>query len=138
MSSAGRQRFVAHMGVFSGKLAPNSMAAIEECLAAGVERIEIDVHSLAGDDYAVFHDHRLETHTSGSGPLGRAAPGDVESTFAPATTLRCVYIGLGVFAVLAVVCVIAGAVTMMRRRGDDGDDGGMSEAEFRKYEGFDD
>jgi hypothetical protein len=46
------------------------------------------------------------------------------------------WIGLGVFAVLAVVCVIAGAVAM-KRRSDDGD-GGMSEAEFRKYEGFDD
>jgi len=50
-----------------------------------------------------------------------------------------VYIGLGVFAVLAVVCVIAGAVAMKRRRDDyDDGDGGMSEAEFRKYEGFDD
>jgi len=50
-----------------------------------------------------------------------------------------VYIGLGVFAVLAVVCVIARAVAMKRRRDDyDDGDGGMSEAEFRKYEGFDD
>jgi hypothetical protein len=49
------------------------------------------------------------------------------------------YWGLGIFAVLAVVCVIAGAVTMSRRRRDYTDDeGGMSEAEFRKYEGFDD
>jgi hypothetical protein len=48
------------------------------------------------------------------------------------------YWGLGIFAVLAVVCIIAGAVTMMRRRDDYGDDGGMSEAEFRKIEGFDD
>jgi hypothetical protein len=49
------------------------------------------------------------------------------------------YIGLGVFAVLAVVCVIAGAMAMKRRREDYEDgDGGMTEAEFRKYEGFDD
>jgi hypothetical protein len=54
-------------------------------------------------------------------------------------TLAAMYIGLGVFAVLAVVCVIAGAMAMKRRRDDyEGDDGGMSEAEFRKYEGFDD
>jgi hypothetical protein len=46
------------------------------------------------------------------------------------------YIGLGVFAVLAVVCVIAGFVAMSRRREDD--DGGMTDAEFRKIEGFDD
>jgi hypothetical protein len=48
------------------------------------------------------------------------------------------YIGLGVFAVLAVVCVIAGASMMKRRRDDYRDaDGEMGEAEFRKYEGFD-
>jgi hypothetical protein len=49
------------------------------------------------------------------------------------------WIGFGIFAVLAVVCVIAGAVAMMRRRNDYSDgEAGMSEAEFRKYEGFDD
>jgi hypothetical protein len=50
------------------------------------------------------------------------------------------WIGFGVFALLAVVCVIAGAVAMKRNRdyGDRDGDGGMSEAEFRKYEGFDD
>jgi hypothetical protein len=48
------------------------------------------------------------------------------------------YIGLGVFAVLAVVCVIAGGAAMMRRRSDYGEgEGEMDEAEFRKYEGFD-
>jgi hypothetical protein len=49
------------------------------------------------------------------------------------------YLGLGVFAVLAVVCVFAGAAAMKRRRqyGDSDADGEMGEAEFRKYEGFD-
>jgi hypothetical protein len=49
------------------------------------------------------------------------------------------YIGLGVFAVLAVVCVFAGAAAMKRRReyGDSDGDGEMGEGEFRKYEGFD-
>jgi hypothetical protein len=49
------------------------------------------------------------------------------------------YIGLGVFAVLAAVCVFAGAAAMKRRReyGDSDADGEMGEAEFRKYEGFD-
>jgi len=49
------------------------------------------------------------------------------------------YIGLGVFAILAVVCVVAGAVAMKRRRdyGNSDGDGQMGEAEFRKYEGFD-
>jgi hypothetical protein len=54
-------------------------------------------------------------------------------------TLPDMYIGLGVFAVLAVVCVFAGAAAMKRRRqyGDSDADGEMGEAEFRKYEGFD-
>jgi len=50
------------------------------------------------------------------------------------------YIGLGIFAVLAVVVVFAGAVAMKRSRdyGDSDGEGEMGEAEFRKYEGFDD
>ncbi len=50
------------------------------------------------------------------------------------------YIGLGIFAVLAVLAVIAGTVSMRRRRDyvDTDEPGEMGEAEFRKYEGFDD
>jgi hypothetical protein len=50
------------------------------------------------------------------------------------------YIGLGVFAILAVVVIFAGAVAMKRRRdyGNSEGEGEMGEAEFRKYEGFDD
>jgi membrane protein implicated in regulation of membrane protease activity len=47
------------------------------------------------------------------------------------------YIGLGVFAVLAIVCVVAGWATMKRRRSYGDGEGQMGEAEFRKYEGFD-
>jgi len=47
------------------------------------------------------------------------------------------YIGLGVFAILAIVCVVAGAMAMKRRRDDYDGDAGMGEAEFRKYEGLD-
>lgn len=62
------------MGVLSGVHPRNSFAAIGECLAADAERIEIDVHSLAGPDYAVFHDRRLDEHTTGKGSIGRATP----------------------------------------------------------------
>jgi hypothetical protein len=49
------------------------------------------------------------------------------------------WIGIGAFAILAILCVIAGAVAMSRRRSDYGEGPGeMGEAEFRKYEGFDD
>ncbi|MFA5883086.1 MAG: hypothetical protein WDA60_04475 [Acidimicrobiia bacterium] len=49
------------------------------------------------------------------------------------------FVGGLVFAVIAVVCVFAGAVAMKRRRdyGNSDGDGEMGEAEFRKYEGFD-
>ena len=49
------------------------------------------------------------------------------------------YVGLGIFAVAAAVCIVAGAVAMKRRRdyGNSDGDGEMGEAEFRKYEGFD-
>ena len=53
------------------------------------------------------------------------------------STLPLMYIGLGVFAILAIVCVVAGAVAMKRRRDDYDGDAGMGEAEFRKYEGLD-
>ena len=50
------------------------------------------------------------------------------------------YFGLLAFAVVAVVCVVAGAAAMRRRRdyGNSEGDGGMTDAEFRKIEGFDD
>ena len=49
-------------------------------------------------------------------------------------------IGVFAFAVIAIVCIFAGAVAMKRRRdyGNSEGDGGMSDAEFRKIEGFDD
>ena len=48
-------------------------------------------------------------------------------------------IGGLIFAVIAVVCIFAGAVAMKRRHdyGNSDGDGGMSDAEFRKIEGFD-
>ncbi|HEY8173510.1 MAG TPA: glycerophosphodiester phosphodiesterase family protein, partial [Dehalococcoidia bacterium] len=71
--------FVAHMAVLSGDHPRNSLAAIRECFDANVERIEIDVHSLDGADYAVYHDRRLETETTGSGSIGRATPDEVRA-----------------------------------------------------------
>jgi hypothetical protein len=49
-------------------------------------------------------------------------------------------IGWLVFAFIAVVCVIAGAVVMKRRREYEDSEGEdpMSDAEFRRIEGFDD
>ena len=84
------------------------------------------------------HTQTLGRYESQSGSSG-ADLGVIAACTRRRSTLPLMYIGLGVFAVLAVVCVIAGAMTMKRRRDDYEDgDGGMSEAEFRKYEGFDD
>lgn len=67
------------MAVLSGAHRPNSLAAMSECFEAGVERIEIDIHSLAGPDYAVFHDRRLEERTTGDGAVGRATPAAIRA-----------------------------------------------------------
>ena len=72
-------RLVNHMAVLSGEHTRNSIAAIRECFEAGVERIEIDVHSLAGPDYVVSHDRRLQDHTTGMGALGSVTPDDVRA-----------------------------------------------------------
>jgi hypothetical protein len=50
------------------------------------------------------------------------------------------WIGIDAFAILAVICVFAGAAVMKRNReyGESDGEGEMGEAEFRKYEGFDD
>jgi glycerophosphoryl diester phosphodiesterase len=67
------------MAVLSGRYRRNSAPAIRECFEHGVGRIELDVHSLAGDDYAVFHDRRLEASTDGSGSIGRVTTEQVRS-----------------------------------------------------------
>jgi glycerophosphoryl diester phosphodiesterase len=67
------------MAALSGAYPRNSLAAIAECFDAGVERIELDVHSLDGADYVVTHDRRLEDHTTGSGSIGSASPSDLRA-----------------------------------------------------------
>ena len=49
------------------------------------------------------------------------------------------YFGLAAFFLVAIVCVVVGAAAMKRRRdyGNSEGDGGMSDAEFRRIEGFD-
>jgi hypothetical protein len=48
------------------------------------------------------------------------------------------YIGLGIFAVIAVICVVAGATAMKRRRDYGNSEGeGDDDFDFAKYEGFD-
>ena len=72
-------QLVCHMAVLSGKHARNSIEAIAECLDANVGRIEVDVHSLEGDDYVIFHEYRYETATTYTGAVGGATPEDVRA-----------------------------------------------------------
>jgi glycerophosphoryl diester phosphodiesterase len=74
-----RALLVCHMGVLSGDHGPNSREAIGECFAANAGRIEIDIHSLDGDDYVVFHNARFETATTHTGAVGAATPDDVRA-----------------------------------------------------------
>jgi len=50
------------------------------------------------------------------------------------------FIGWLVFALIAVICVVAGGVAMKRRRDYENSEGEdpMTDAEFRRIEGFDD
>jgi glycerophosphoryl diester phosphodiesterase len=78
-AKAAHARFTAHKAILSGRHPGNSLSAIRECFDAGIERIELDIHSLAGDDYIVYHDRRLEGETTGTGSVGRATPDDVRT-----------------------------------------------------------
>ncbi len=61
--------FCCHMATLSGRFAPNSLPAVEECAAARVPRLEIDVRFLADDSMLVFHDSGLAAATTGSGKV---------------------------------------------------------------------
>jgi glycerophosphoryl diester phosphodiesterase len=73
----GRRRvFSCHRATLSGRHVPNSLPAVDECVAAGAPRLEIDVRFLADDAMVIFHDGILDHETTGTGKvdaLGRAA-----------------------------------------------------------------
>ena len=53
----------------SGRFAPNSLAAVDECVKANVPRLEIDVRFLSDDAMLIFHDSHLDEETTGKGPV---------------------------------------------------------------------
>ncbi len=58
---AGRElSFTCHSGLRAGRGLPNSLEGIRDCVEAGVFRIEIDIHSMAGNDYLGSHASRLD------------------------------------------------------------------------------
>ena len=58
---------------------PNSFAALHECAQRGIPRVEIDIHSLDGDDYVVTHDRHLQDETTGEGSVGVVTPDAVRA-----------------------------------------------------------
>jgi glycerophosphoryl diester phosphodiesterase len=67
-SISGRHRVICcHRATLSGQLPPNSLAAIEECVAARVPRLEIDVRFLSDDGMLIFHDSDLADETNATG-----------------------------------------------------------------------
>lgn len=71
---------VCHTAIYSGTHPRNSLAGVAECFERNAARVEIDIHSLDGDDYGVYHERRLEADTTGNGPIGRMTPDDLRAT----------------------------------------------------------
>jgi glycerophosphoryl diester phosphodiesterase len=63
-----RPRLFAHRGA-SGTAPENTLEAFAEGLAAGADRLELDIHATADGEIVVFHDDTLERTTNGSGLL---------------------------------------------------------------------
>jgi hypothetical protein len=70
---AGRLRtFTAHRATLAHPHAPNSLAAVQACVAARAPRLEIDVRFLADGRMLIFHDRDFEPETTGAGPVAAA------------------------------------------------------------------
>jgi glycerophosphoryl diester phosphodiesterase len=61
-----RPRLFAHRGA-SGTAPENTLEAFAEGLAAGADRLELDIHATADGEIVVFHDETLERTTNGRG-----------------------------------------------------------------------
>ena len=64
-----RPRLFAHRGA-SGTAPENTIEAFAEGLAAGADRLELDVHATADGHIVVFHDSDLSRTTDATGPIG--------------------------------------------------------------------
>ncbi|MEO9256014.1 MAG: glycerophosphodiester phosphodiesterase family protein, partial [Tepidiformaceae bacterium] len=67
---AGRRRVICcHRSQLSGRFPSNSLAAVEECVAAGAARLETDVRFLPDDSMLLFHGTDLDHGTTGTGKV---------------------------------------------------------------------
>src|SRR5690242_8176220 len=68
-------KIVHHMAAQDGfPNPPNSLAAVEACLATDAAVIEVDITPLADGDFLLVHDADLEAETTGSGKVGECVP----------------------------------------------------------------
>lgn len=66
---------VHHMAAAGAPYLPNSLPALRACLERDAEFVEVDVTALAEGDYLLVHDPRLESETSGQGPVAACGSG---------------------------------------------------------------
>lgn len=65
---------VHHMAALDGwPHPPNTLEAIEACLRAEADVVEVDITALADGDYLLVHDPKLEPETNGAGEVGATA-----------------------------------------------------------------
>lgn len=65
-----RPRLFGHRGA-SGTMPENTLPSFSEALAAGADRLELDVHLTADEEVIVLHDPDLDRTTDGKGPASR-------------------------------------------------------------------
>jgi len=63
-----RPRLFGHRGA-SGEAPENTLVAFEAALAAGADRLELDVHRTADGEIVVLHDAAVDRTTDGVGPV---------------------------------------------------------------------
>lgn len=100
--------FCCHRATLSGSQVPNSLAAVAECVAARVPRLEIDLRFLADDTMAIFHDSDLDHETSATGSIRaqtRESLPEIRHRSSPAT---------GISFLEDVVDVMAGSQTLLQ------------------------
>lgn len=68
----GVARMIAHRGA-AGLAPENTLASIQAAVAAGADRLEVDVQRTADGTLVLFHDATLERTTDGAGRLAEAS-----------------------------------------------------------------
>jgi glycerophosphoryl diester phosphodiesterase len=73
-----RPRLFAHRGA-SGTLPESTLPAFRTALAAGADRLELDVHPSADGEVVVFHDDTVDRTTDGTGPIARLSLAEIRA-----------------------------------------------------------